>query len=539
MLSLNLFIIERKYDGVIPILYCIDDANFLTFLIYGFNVFFMDFKRTKLTVLITTIIATGCSANKLESKTQDTEYCRNGGESSEYSCNPAQANDVNPKTATANNPNTEAWMNSKLSDIKSWLKTIKENPNTPISDGKTSNAAMMVRNPAATNPELIRIEALTQNGDHRTAMAAINTYLSNNPDNLEAELTKGLVLINMNQNAEAEALLRNAITRHPTSPELYNNLAVIYSNKGDYGKAIETLLLAFSTHPSYAQVNENLREVYASVASLAYNRALDLDSDKKLTPELVVLRRTSVQSLPAMTQTSLSTVASNTHRVNNTPKARANTSLATSKLSANDIRTVQTEKQKAQSLALAKAAANAEKTKPVVVSNSATKQVNLPLPELKDSEPEQEIAKLKIKPKPIPKTAIKKSVVRVDNNRSPKTAKAPGSSTLAAVKAVNRWSWTWTSQNVNAYLGSYVANYKPKASVSNTQWRKVRTQRLTKPSFIKVQLSNVKSKRIGNDLVEVTFLQKYQANTYKDQTNKRLLMKKVGQRWLISKEQNI
>jgi Flp pilus assembly protein TadD len=500
----------------------------------------MDFKRTKLTVLITAIIATGCSANKLESKTQDTEYCRNGGESSDYSCNPAQANAVKPKTATASNPNTEAWMNSKLSDIKSWLKTIKENPNTPISDTNTSNTALMVRNPAATTPELIRIEALTQNGEHRTAMAAINTYLSKHPDNLEAELTKGLVLVNMNQSAEAEALLRNAISRHPTSPELYNNLAVIYSNKGDYGKAIETLLLAFSTHPSYAQVNENLREVYSSVASLAYNRALDLDSDKKLTPELVVLRRISVQSLPANTQTTLSnTIATNTHRINNAPKPSVNTSLAASKLSASDLAKAKTAKQKAQSLALAKAAVQAEKVEPVVVSKNATKQINLPLPVLTDSEPEQEIAKLKIKPKQIPKTAIKKSVVRVDNNRSPKTAKAPGSSTLAAVKAVNRWSWTWTSQNVNAYLGSYVENYTPKTSVKHAQWRKVRTQRLTKPSFIKVQLSNIKSRRIGNDLVEVSFLQKYQANTYKDQTNKRLLMKKVGQRWLISKEQNI
>ncbi len=492
----------------------------------------MDFKRTNLTVLITAIIATGCSANKLESKTEDTDYCSNGGASSDYSCNPAQANSGAPKAVTASNPNTEAWMNSKLSDIKSWLKTIKENPDTPIGDSKTSNTALLVRNPAATTPELIRIEALTQNGDHRTAMAAINTYLSQNPDNLEAELTKGLVLINMNQYAEAEALLRNAISRHPTSPELYNNLAVIYSNKGDYGKAIETLLLAFSTHPSYAQVNENLREVYASVASLAYNRALDLDSDKKLTPELVVLRRVSAPSLPANTRTTLSSSIAT-----NIQKPRVNTQLATTKLSTTKPKlSAQTLSQKAEQVASLETKA---KAKPVTVIKTATKQVNLPLPELKDSEPEVEIANIKIKPKPTPKPIVKKSVVRVDNNRSPQTAKAPGSSTLAAVKAVNRWSWTWTSQNVNAYLGSYIENYTPKSSVKNAQWRKTRTQRLTKPSFIKVQLSNIKSKRISNELVEVTFLQKYQANTYKDQTNKRLIMKKVGQRWLISKEQNI
>lgn len=495
---------------------------------------FMDLKRTKLTVFIAAIIATGCSANKLESATTDKEYCRNGGASSDYSCNNASQNTDPSNTVTASNPNTEAWMNSKLSDIKSWLKTIKENPDTALGTSKPSNTAMMVRNPAATTPELVRIEALSQQGDNRAAMAAINSFLAKHPDNLEAELTKGLVLSNMNQIDEAETLLRNAITRHPTSPELYNNLAVIYSNKGNYGEAIETLLLAFSTHPSYAQVNENLREVYASVASLAYNRALDLDSDKKLTPKLVVLRRTSVQSLPAKTHSTLSTA---------TAQIAANNPVAPS------VGTQQLTR---------KTAADSTATTTVTVEHNKTKQVNLPLPELKDSQPSVEITEMKIKPT-VTQSAKqpKKSIVRVDNKpvsrvvqapkpvtsvpaKSPLKPKSPAlTSTIDAVKAVRRWSWTWTSQNVSAYLGSYVKDYSPKAGVSHSQWRAQRTQRLTKPSFIKVKLSNLSSKRVGSDRVEVTFLQKYQANTYKDQTQKRLTMKKVGNRWLISKEQSI
>jgi len=479
----------------------------------------MDFKRTKLTVLVTAIIATGCSANKLESNTDTQGYCRNGGESSDYSCDKDSQKNNNSSTVSANNPNTEAWMNSKLSDIKSWLKTIKENPNATPPNTGSSNAALLVRNPAATDPELKRIEILTQRGDHRTAMASINNFLAQNPQNLEAELTKGLVLSNMGESAEAESLLRNAITRHPTSPELYNNLAVIYSDKGDYGKAIETLLLAFSTHPSYAQVNENLREVYASVASLAYNRALDLDSDKKQTPELVVLRRISSPSLPAITDKDLSnSIASNT------------TALSEKKSTV-------TAKSTPPKAVVKKAA------EPVIAT--AKKNVELVLPVIKE-EPSVDIAKIKIKPEPVAAAAAaaqkfshKKSVVRVDSKTPAKTGKAPGSSTLAAVKAVNRWSWTWRSQNVNAYLGSYVNNYSPKSSMSHAQWRAQRTLRLTKPEFIKITLANIKSKRVSNDIIEVTFLQKYQANTYKDQTNKRLTMKRVGSKWLISKEKNI
>ncbi|NRA22855.1 MAG: tetratricopeptide repeat protein [Oceanospirillaceae bacterium] len=473
----------------------------------------MDFKRTRLTVLITAIIATGCSANKLESNTDTQGYCRNGGESSDYSCDTNSKNPTANPNITASNPNTEAWMNSKLSDIKSWLKTIKENPNAAITSTNSSNSALLVRNPAATQPELIRIEALTERGDHRIAMASINNFLSQHPNNLEAELTKGLILNNMGENKEAEALLRSAITRHPTSPELYNNLAVIYSNQGDYGKAIETLLLAFSTHPSYAQVNENLREVYASVASLAYNRALDLDSDKKLTPNLVVLRRTSAPSLPAATHESLSTGIA----ANNSSKTKP--AVIVTPTSSKPV---------------------AASTTPTVLIAQTKKKVDLPIPTIIEADIAVDIAEVRIKPQqPVVPEKVTKSVVRVDQTSQTKTAKAPGSATLAAIKAVNRWGWTWTSQNVSAYLGSYINNYTPKASMKHSQWRAIRTARLTKPSFIKVRLSKMKSKRIANNLIEVTFLQKYQANTYKDQTYKRLTMKKVGGKWLISKEQNI
>jgi tetratricopeptide (TPR) repeat protein len=491
----------------------------------------MDLKRTKLAVLVTTIIATGCSANKLDTVNSSQNFCKNGGASSDFSCQPSEQQSDPIRQATVDNPNTEAWMNSKLSDIKSWLKTIKENPDAlgTNSTPDVSQSAMLVRNPAATNPELIRIEALSQNNNHREAMAAINSFIANNPNSLEAELTKGLVLSRMGQLKEAEALLRNSISRHPTSPELYNNLAVIYSDNGDYGKAIETLLLAFSTHPSYAQVNENLREVYSSVASLAYNRALDLDSDKKLTPQLVVLRRTSAPSLPALSNSSLSTAVASS----GTTKALTNKNLPETALSNTvDLTATATANKTEQ----AKQTVAAIEQKPEIISK-ATKNIPLALPDLEPEEPPVEIAKLAIKPQQSNSTEIK-SIVRTDNNNT-KAGKAPGSSSLIAVKAVNSWSQAWSSQNVSAYLASYITGYQPKSNVSHKQWRNTRTQRLTKPSFIKIQLANIKSKQIDSNTVEVTFLQKYQANTYKDQTNKRLTLVRSGSKWLISKERNI
>ncbi|MGB1237650.1 MAG: tetratricopeptide repeat protein [Pseudomonadales bacterium] len=485
----------------------------------------MDIKRTKLAALIAATLATGCSASKLDAPTPAQEFCQNGGKNSQYSC-AEQAPALALNGASVENPNTEAWMNSKLSDIKSWLKTIKENPEAANSPGNPS-AAMTVRNPAATNPGLVRIERMTQQGDHRGALASVNSFLADNPENLEAELTKGLVLINMGRPQEAEALLRNSISRHPTSPELYNNLAVIYSNRGDYGKAIETLLLAFSTHPSYAQVNENLREVYASVASLAYNRALDLDASSKITPQLVVLRRTASPTLPVVASTSLSaSVAAVAAPPASNPKpAPAKAVVASAPPAA----------------AKPKPAAPAKAEQPAKPVSGGT-SIALALPKLEDPAPAKPVKEVKLKPatKPAKSTA---SVVRLDKKPTPKpkptAVKTADSATTAAVKAVKRWSWTWSSQNVNAYLGSYIEGYTPKAGVSHKQWRETRTSRLTRPSFIKIKLAKISTKKISSSQVDVTFHQSYSADTYKDQTNKRLTLKKVGSRWLISKERNI
>lgn len=255
----------------------------------------MNIQRTSIALLFVSIIATGCSAGSKESGSA--EYCQNSGLNADDTCDQKnQSPDRKIIDVDALPSTDEAWMKSKLEEIKTWLQQ-EQTPSDKSRASRQSSAAtttqgIVVRTPSSTDPELMRIETMSRENNHRAAMSAINSYLASHPDNMEGTLTKSLVLNNMGQMKEAEALLKYSIARHPNTPELYNNLAVLYSEQKDYGRAIETLLKAFSTHPTYAQVHQNLRELYATVASQAYNRSLEPNENKQ-TPQLVMLRRTS------------------------------------------------------------------------------------------------------------------------------------------------------------------------------------------------------------------------------------------------------
>ena len=53
---------------------------------------------------------------------------------------------------------------------------------------------------------------------------------------------------------------------------------MLYAGQGDYEKARKALEMAIRTHPSYAVAHENLGDIYATLASQAYDKALQLDS---------------------------------------------------------------------------------------------------------------------------------------------------------------------------------------------------------------------------------------------------------------------
>lgn len=111
----------------------------------------------------------------------------------------------------------------------------------------------------------------------------------------------------------------------------------------------------------------------------------------------------------------------------------------------------------------------------------------------------------------------------------------PVNSQDAISTAVNKWASAWSSKNIDQYLASYGASFKPAKGLSRQAWEQQRRERIAKPSKISVELSNVKIES-DDTTAKVKFKQSYRADSKPIRTSKTLLMKRDGNNWYIVEE---
>lgn len=157
---------------------------------------------------------------------------------------------------------------------------------------------------------------LYKEGKRADALDRLNTYLAQHPKDARARFLSGVILTEQNKIQDAIKVFTELTQDYPELPEPYNNLAVLYAGLGDYDKARKALELAIRTHPSYAVAHENLGDIYATLASQAYDKALQLDSNnatarkklaliKELFPAKTAATLADADSAKAMPETPL------------------------------------------------------------------------------------------------------------------------------------------------------------------------------------------------------------------------------------------
>ena len=131
----------------------------------------------------------------------------------------------------------------------------------------------------AQTDDLQEATRLLRQGQSAQALDKVNQFLSAKPRDAQGRFLRGLILVEQNKAAEAIAVFTKLTEDYPELPEPYNNLAVLYASQGQYDKAKTSLEMSIRTHPSYATAYENLGDVYAKLATQAYDKALQLDSN--------------------------------------------------------------------------------------------------------------------------------------------------------------------------------------------------------------------------------------------------------------------
>lgn len=116
------------------------------------------------------------------------------------------------------------------------------------------------------------------------------------------------------------------------------------------------------------------------------------------------------------------------------------------------------------------------------------------------------------------------------------SAAAPAADNEAVRRTVEMWATAWSSKDADAYLASYADDFSMQEGQSRSRWAEGRKARLAAPRFIKVGVVNLEVVMLGDDHAQATFLQDYQSDAFSDRIRKALLLKKVGDRWLITQE---
>jgi len=324
--------------------------------------------------------------------------------------------------------------------------------------------------------ELQDATQLFKQGQQSQALTKLNNYLANKPRDAQGRFLKGLILTQQGKSADAIKVFSGLTEDYPELPEPYNNLAVLYASQSQYDKAKSALEMAIRTHPSYATAHENLGDIYAKMASQAYDRALQLDSSN-----------TTTQTKLAMIQDLF------------TDKPRGKPGAA---LLAN------------------KAAAPVEAAKPVAApATPPAKVATQPVvaPANKAPATEKPVAA------PTAKAPAEKAATTSDKAHD-------------VLETVNGWAAAWSSRNVKKYLSYYSADFRTPDHESRANWEATRKERISKPKFIEVTVSQGTVDFTDDTHASVKFHQNYRSSSIKAAGGKTLLMVKSGGSWFIQEE---
>jgi len=335
---------------------------------------------------------------------------------------------------------------------------------------------------AAAADEIADIGKLLKGGQLEQASQKVDALLASKPRDAQGQFLKGLILTEQNKTTEAIAAFTKLTELYPELPEPYNNLAVLYAGLGQYERARQALEMAIRTHPSYATAHENLGDVYAKLASQAYDKALQLDSNNPTAQTKLALVRDLIGS---------------------GARGRPQVAQASTKPPA--------------------AASQAPAVAPAVVA-AAKDAKAAPAAAAKD-------AKATVPAAVVPPAPAVASVAPVP------APVRPANDEAEVIAALNAWVAAWSKQDAAAYLAAYGRDFKLPRGESRQAWEASRKQRITAPTKIEVKIDNPRV-TLADGVATIKFRQSYKSNIVSANSAKTLVMAKNGGKWQIREERS-
>lgn len=105
------------------------------------------------------------------------------------------------------------------------------------------------------------------------------------------------------------------------------------------------------------------------------------------------------------------------------------------------------------------------------------------------------------------------------------------------IQAVQDWAKAWSSGEAESYLSYYAPDFVPSGGMGRKSWERSRRQRVVKNKQIMVDIVEPSAEISGADQAIVRFRQNYQSQDQRNSSMKKLTLRKLDGRWLITREQ--
>lgn len=102
-------------------------------------------------------------------------------------------------------------------------------------------------------------------------------------------------------------------------------------------------------------------------------------------------------------------------------------------------------------------------------------------------------------------------------------------------RTVRAWAEAWSARDADAYLGFYGTAFKT-PNDDRDAWESLRRERVTRPSFIRVTLDELRVTVSDADAARVTFRQRYESNLLRNTSRKTLALAREDGVWKIVEE---
>jgi len=143
-----------------------------------------------------------------------------------------------------------------------------------------------------------------------------------------------------------------------------------------------------------------------------------------------------------------------------------------------------------------------------------------------------------VEPAPAAEAKVPETAAAEDREIVEKTAiTAADPSDFADVETfVESWVTAWKQQDAITYLSYYSSNFIAPGGKSVVAWGKERYESFDRQKFINIEIQDLQVKKVNDSRMQVTFIQKYQSDTYSDKVLKTLDLVLENGDWMILQE---